>query len=55
MKLSEKLLHLRWTLRLEATILNVVNILIAIAIYYPFFKIFEREQLTIEAKADTEA
>lgn len=47
------LMSTNWSI--PAAILNVVNILIAIAIYYPFFKIFEREQLTIEAKADTEA
>ncbi|WP_125580102.1 PTS sugar transporter subunit IIC [Lacticaseibacillus suibinensis] len=47
------LMSTNWSI--PAAILNVVNILIAIAIYYPFFKIFEREQLTIEAKADAEA
>lgn len=55
LKLAEKLLHLPWTSRLETIILNVVNLGIAIGSYYPFFKIFEREQLTIEAKADAEA
>ena len=34
-----------------AGILVVINFLIALAIYYPFFKVFEKQQLDIEAAA----
>ncbi|TGD23204.1 PTS sugar transporter subunit IIC [Companilactobacillus suantsaicola] len=42
------LLSTNWSI--PAAILNVVNILIALVIYYPFFKIFEKQQLANEAK-----
>lgn len=34
-----------------AGLLVVINFFIALAIYYPFFKVFERQQLDSEAAA----
>ncbi|MFT8411022.1 MAG: PTS transporter subunit EIIC [Schleiferilactobacillus perolens] len=46
------LMSTNWSI--PAAILNIVNILIAIAIYYPFFKIFEKEQLELELQDQTD-
>lgn len=35
---------------IQAAILTIVNFVISIVIYYPFFKIFEKQQLEIEQK-----
>ena len=42
------LMSTNWSI--PAAILTVINFVLSLAIYYPFFKIFEKQQLEIEAK-----
>ncbi|EOL42321.1 PTS system, lactose/cellobiose family IIC component [Enterococcus phoeniculicola] len=42
------LMSTNWSI--PAAILTIVNFVLSLAIYYPFFKIFEKQQLEIEAK-----
>lgn len=46
------LLSTNWSI--PAAILTVVNVIVAILIYYPFFKIFEKQQIDNEIKEETE-
>lgn len=39
---------------IQAAILTIINFAISLAIYYPFFKIFEKQQLEIEQKNEEE-
>jgi PTS system cellobiose-specific IIC component len=38
----------------RAAVLNVVLILISVAIYYPFFKMYDKQQLELEAEETEE-
>lgn len=42
------LMSTNWSI--PAAILTIINFVLSLAIYYPFFKIFEKQQLEIEAK-----
>lgn len=46
------LMSTNWSI--PAAILTIINFVLSLAIYYPFFKIFEKQQLEIEAKNEEE-